>query len=141
MLCKRERIERLVGWGLIGFAALLIPKGYLFGHAFWEESVFHKVWNTLVRLALGSNVAESAEVERALGDMPVHDPWLLYGPWAVIALLIALPILWNDWKQAGALLAHAHGDDAVTFATFIGPMLGLSVWSPAWPSAGLSSDS
>jgi len=150
VLSRRERIERLVGWGLIGFAALLIPKGYMFGHAFWEESVFHKAWNTLVRLTLGSNVAESPEVERALGDMPVHDPWLLYGPWAVIALLIALPILWNDWKQAGALgeastggkrvgaslvgllillpaLAHAHGDDAATFATFIGPMLGLSV--------------
>lgn len=147
VLNKRERVERLVGWGLIGFAALLIPKGYLFGHAFWEESVFHKVWNRLVHLTLGSNVAESAEVERALGDMAVHNPWLLYGPWAVMALLIALPILWNDWKQAGApreagvsgrrvvaglvglamlwpALAYAHGDDHVTLATFFGPMLG-----------------
>jgi len=150
VLNKRERVERLIGWGLIGFAALLIPKGYLFGHAFWEESVFHKVWNRLVHLTLGSNVAESAEVERALGDMAVHDPWLLYGPWAVIALLIALPILRNDWKRAGApkeagfpgkrvvagltglallfpALAHAHGDDNVTLATFFGPMLGLTV--------------
>jgi cytochrome c-type biogenesis protein len=150
LMSKRERIEKLVGWGLIGFAALLIPKGYLFGHAFWEESVFHKVWNRLVHLALGSNVAESAEVERALGDMAVHDPWLLYGPWAVIALLIALPILWSDWKRAGApreagvpgkhvvaglaglamlfpALAHAHGDDNVTLAAFFGPILGVFV--------------
>ncbi len=148
VLSRRERIERLIGWSLIGFGALLIPKGYLLGHAFWEESVFHKVWNRLVHLTLGSNVAESAEVERALGDMGVHDPWLLYGPWVIVALLIALPILWSDWKRAGAemgvpgqrvvaglvglallfpVVAQAHGDDNVTLATFFGPMLGLVV--------------
>lgn len=150
LLSKRERVERLVGWGLIGFAALLVPKGYLFGHAFWEESVFHKMWNRLVHLALGSNIAESAEVERVLGDMPVHDPWLLYGPWVVVALLIALPIVWNDWKKTAApreaavtgkqvvaglmgllllfpALAWAHGDDDVTLAGFFGPLLGAVV--------------
>ncbi len=150
VLSKRERVERLIGWGLIGFAALLIPKGYLFGHAFWEESVFHKAWNRLVHLMLGANVAESAEVERALGDVAVHDPWLLYGPWAVIALLIALPVLWSDWKRVGwprgaedtarrvvaslaalalhgPALSHAHGDDTVTPAAFFGPALGLVV--------------
>lgn len=99
VLSKRERIENLVGWGLIGLGSLLIPKGYLFGHAFWEESVFHKVWNKLVHLSLGTNVAESAAVERALGDMPVHNPWLLYGPWVVIALLIAVPMLWNYYTH------------------------------------------
>ena len=149
LLSKRERIEKLVGWGLIGLGSLMIPKGYLLGHAFWEESVVHKVWNKLVHLTLGANVAESAAVEKALGDMPVHDPWLLYGPWAVIGLLIALPILWSDWRRAartrvsgamaaklGGLLAllmlwpgeaFAHGDDHVTAVSFIGPMLALSV--------------
>lgn len=150
LLGRRERVERLVGWGLIGFGALMIPKGYLFGHAFWEESVFHKVWNSLVHLMLGANVAESADVERALGDMAVHDPWLLYGPWAVIALLIAVPILWSDWTRAGgrrALEAHggrivaglvgllilsptlasAHGDDDITLVSLIGPTLGFVV--------------
>jgi len=102
IVSKRERIEKLVGWGLIGLGSLMIPKGYLLGHAFWEESVFHKVWNTLVNLTLGANVAESAAVEQALGDMPVHDPWLLYGPWAVVGLLIALPILWDTYRQLKA---------------------------------------
>jgi cytochrome c-type biogenesis protein len=150
LLSKRERVERLVGWGLVGFASLLIPKGYLFGHAYWEESVIHKAWNKLVHLMLGANIAESADVERALGDMSVHDPWLLYGPWAVIALLVAVPILWNDWKRAGGLRASrvmaaklgglvalmllwpgeafAHGDDTVTTATFIGPLLSVFVF-------------
>ncbi len=150
IVSQRERVERLTGWGLIGLAALLIPKGYLFGHAYWEESVFHKAWNRLVRLALGANVAESAEIERALGDMAVREPWLLYGPWVVIALLIALPILWTDWKRARApreggasarrvaaglvglamlfpAPAHAHGGDDVTLAAFFGPMLGVVV--------------
>ena len=99
LLAKRERIQAAVGWGLIGWAALVIPKGYLFGHAFWEESVFHKVWNKMVHLALGANIAESAEVERALGDMTVHDPWLLYAPWAFMALLAAMPVLWNYYQQ------------------------------------------
>jgi cytochrome c-type biogenesis protein len=102
LLAKRERIQAAVGWGLIGWAALVIPKGYLFGHAFWEESVFHKVWNKLVHVTLGANIAESAEVERALGDMSAHDPWLLYGPWAVMALLVAIPMLWNYYRQLKA---------------------------------------
>lgn len=149
VLSKRERIERMVGWGLIGVGALLIPKGYLLGHAFWEESVIHKVWNKLVHLLLGANVAESAKVEAMLGDMSVHDPWLLYGPWVIIALLIAIPVLWNDWKQTAAPtkskaiaaplgglvglillwpgLAFAHGDDEVTAASFVGPLLALVI--------------
>lgn len=99
LMTRRERMERAIGWGLVGWAAFIIPKGYLFGHAYWEESVFHKVWNRLVHLSLGSNIAESAEVERALGDMPVHDPWLLYGPWAVMALLVVVPILWDEYRR------------------------------------------
>lgn len=99
LLQKRERIQAAVGWGLIGWASLVIPKGYLFGHAFWEESVFHKVWNKLVHLTLGANIAESAQVEQMLGDRPVHDPWLLYGPWVIIGLLIALPVLWDYYRH------------------------------------------
>jgi len=99
LLAKRERIQAAIGWGLIGWAALVIPKGYLFGHAFWEESVFHKVWNGLVHSTLGASIAESAEVERILGDMAVHDPWLLYGPWAFMALLFSIPVLWNYYQQ------------------------------------------
>ena len=99
LLAKRERIQQAVGWGLIGWAAFVIPKGYLFGHAYWEESVFHKVWNMLVHATFGVNVAESSEVERILGDMMVHNPWLLYGPWAFMALLVAIPMLWNYYQQ------------------------------------------
>jgi len=102
LLAKRERLERGIGWGLVGWGAFTIPKGYLFGHAYWEESVFHKVWNKLVHLTLGPNIAESAEVERALGDLPVHDPWLLYGPWVVIALLVVVPILWDEYRRLRA---------------------------------------
>ena len=94
LLKQREAVTRLVGWGLIGVGALITPKP-LFGHAWWEESVFHKVWNGAVHWALGANIAESAEAERLLGDMPVHDPWLLYGPWAFVGLLITIPILWR----------------------------------------------
>lgn len=97
LLKGREAVTRLVGWGLVGVGALITPKP-LFGHAWWEESVFHKVWNGAVHWALGANIAESAEAERLLGDMPVHDPWLLYGPWAFLGLLIAIPILW-DYAQ------------------------------------------
>jgi cytochrome c-type biogenesis protein len=99
LLAKRERLERAIGWGLVGWGAFTIPKGYLFGHAYWEESVFHKVWNKLVHVTLGSNIAESAEVERALGDLPVHDPWLLYAPWAATALLVVVPILWDEYRR------------------------------------------
>lgn len=102
LLARKDRIQRAVGWGLVGWGAFTIPKGYLFGHAYWEESVFHKVWNKLVHLTLGSNIAESAEVERALGDMPIHDSWLLYGPWAVMAILVVAPILWDEYRRLRA---------------------------------------
>lgn len=99
LLARKDRIQWAVGWGLVGWGTFTIPKGYLFGRAYWEESVFHKVWNKLIHVALGPNIAESAEVERVLGDMPVHDPWLLYGPWAVMALLVLIPILWDEYRR------------------------------------------
>ena len=111
LLAKRERIQAAIGWGLIGWGAFIIPKGYLFGHAYWEESIFHKVWNMLVHVALGANIAESSEVEKILGDMTVHDPWLLYGPWAFMALLVAIPVLWNYYlqlKNGTEVRTHAH---------------------------------
>ncbi|HSD51545.1 MAG TPA: cytochrome c biogenesis protein CcdA [Candidatus Methylomirabilis sp.] len=110
LVARKDRIQRAVGWGLVGWGAFTIPKGYLFGHAYWEESVFHKVWNNVVHLALGPNIAESGEVEHALGDMPVHDPWLLYAPWGVMALLIVVPILWDEYRRlrpAAGVITHA----------------------------------
>ncbi|HWP48514.1 MAG TPA: cytochrome c biogenesis protein CcdA [Candidatus Limnocylindrales bacterium] len=98
ILNKKEALQQLVGWGLIGFAALITPKP-IFGHAWWEESIFHKVWNRVVMIIGGEQIAESAYVEKQLGDMPVHDPLLLYGPWIFLALLIVIPILWGYAKN------------------------------------------
>jgi hypothetical protein len=98
ILKKKETLQQLVGWGLIGFAALITPKP-IFGHAWWEESVFHKVWNKAVLVIGGEQIAESAYVEKQLGDLPVHDPFLLYGPWVFLALLIVIPILWGYTKN------------------------------------------
>lgn len=97
---KKDPLQHLVGWGLIGVASLILPKP-LFGHAWWEESVFHKLWNKAVMAIGGEQIAESAEVERQLGDLPVHDPTLLYGPWIFLALLIVIPILWRYGKELG----------------------------------------
>jgi len=97
---KKDALQHLVGWGLIGVASVILPKP-LFGHAWWEESVFHKLWNKAVMAIGGEQIAESAEVERQLGDLPVHDPALLYGPWIFLALLIVVPILWRYGKELG----------------------------------------
>jgi len=107
-LTKRDAVQRATGWGLIGVAALILPKP-LMGHAWWEESVFHKLWNTGVRLVFGAHVAESGEIERRLGDMAVHDPWLLYGPWIFLAVLLSIPRLWGMLKtiRQGEGVAHA----------------------------------
>jgi len=98
ILKKKEALRQLVGWGLIGVAALMIPKP-LFGHAWWEESIFHKLWNKGVMAIGGEQLAESAWVEKQLGDLPVHDPLLLYGPWIFLALLMVVPILWSYAKN------------------------------------------
>lgn len=150
LLTRREAVQHAVGWGLVAFGALLIPKGLLFGHAFWEESVIHKVWNGLVHRTLGPNIAESVEVERVLGDMAVESPWLLFGPWVVIALLLALPVVWRNLRDPGAAPARApaarlaglfalvalawpepawaHGSNDVTLTSFVGPAVGLATF-------------
>lgn len=98
VIARRKLVERLTGWGLIVLVQPMILKPF-FGHAWWEESVIHKVWNKVVMVIGGERIAESAAVEKQLGDLPVHDPFLLYGPWVVLALLIVIPILWRYIKN------------------------------------------
>ncbi len=89
---KRETVARLTGWGLIIFAALTLPKP-LFGHAWWELSIIHGLWNTLIAATLGQMVAESEAVETILGDLGIHSPAAIYGPWILFAVLLSTPYL------------------------------------------------
>ncbi|MFQ5839568.1 MAG: cytochrome c biogenesis protein CcdA, partial [Candidatus Methylomirabilales bacterium] len=109
LVSRREAVQRGTGWALVALGALLVGKP-LFGHAWWEESVFHKVWNGAVHWALGANVAESAEAEALLGATLVTDPWALYGPWVFLGFVIALPILWDYARRLREL--PAGGDHA-----------------------------
>jgi len=50
---QQTRIERAMGWGLVGIGAYLFQ--YLpFKMAFWEGSIFHVAWNNLVMKVLPS---------------------------------------------------------------------------------------
>lgn len=108
---NQARVRSWVGWGLVGFATLILPKP-LFGHAWWELSIIHGFWNMAVRRTLGVLVAESDKIETMLGDFNVHDPGVIYGPWLLFAMLWSIPIFWKDynlrkagWKTVAKLLA------------------------------------
>jgi len=108
---KQATVKTWVGWGLTIFGTLVLPKP-LFGHAWWELSAIHELWNLAVAGTLGTLVAESAAIETLLGDVAVHDPWMIYGPWLFLGTLWSLPVTWKDfldgkakWKMAVKLIA------------------------------------
>ncbi|MBI3989203.1 MAG: hypothetical protein HY347_06260 [candidate division NC10 bacterium] len=88
------------GWVWIGLAALLLPKAFL-GQKWWEESLLHQHWNSLIGLALGPRLAESGSIPTMPGYTQHSGPWPLYGPWALVLILGAVPILWRQMRMAG----------------------------------------
>jgi cytochrome c-type biogenesis protein len=108
----RDKLQAVVGWSLIVFALILLPKP-LFGHAWWEASVFHEGWQRGVMATLGERIAESGAAEEALASqnivqpflghlVPTHElqifvPWLFAGVLFCIALVLRRRRLGKSW--------------------------------------------
>lgn len=91
---SQVKIERAMGWGLIGIGAYLFQ--YLpFKMAFWENSIFHVVWNNILMKTLPT-IAESAEIEELLN---IQGGTVTILPWVFIGLMIAAVIIWNAFAQ------------------------------------------
>ncbi|MBI2483969.1 hypothetical protein HYV71_02175 [Candidatus Uhrbacteria bacterium] len=95
---QQEKIDRAMGWGLVGIGAYLFQ--YLpFKMAFWEDSLFHVVWNNLLMNTLPS-IAESAEIEELLN---IQGGTATILPWALIGLMVGAVIIWNAFVKRNKL--------------------------------------
>jgi len=91
---QQVRIERMMAWGLVGIGAYLFQ--YLpFKMAFWEESIFHVVWNDIVTRTLPS-IAESAKIEEALN---IQGGNVTIWPWVFIGLMVGIVVIWDAFAQ------------------------------------------
>lgn len=91
---SQEKVERFMAWGLIGIGAYLFQ--YLpFKMAFWEESIFHVVWNNLTMKVL-PGISESAEIESLLN---IQGGTATILPWALIGLTVGAVIIWDAFVQ------------------------------------------
>lgn len=91
---SQVKIERAMGWGLVGIGAYLFQ--YLpFKMAFWEESIFHVVWNNILMRTLPS-IAESAKIEELLN---IQGGTATILPWVFIGLMVAAVIIWDAFAQ------------------------------------------
>lgn len=120
----RQKLQPIVGWALIVFALLLLPKP-LFGHVWWESSIFHEGWQRGVMAVFGERIAESREAEEILASQNVIKPFLaslvpthelqIYVPWIFIGIL-ASATLFLVRKKKGKSTRGSLGYAALIFA-------------------------
>lgn len=91
---SQAKVERVMAWGLVGIGAYLFQ--YLpFKMAFWEESIFHVVWNNILTKAVPS-IAESAEIEELLN---IQGGTATILPWVFIGLMVGAVIIWEAFAR------------------------------------------
>jgi len=92
---RQQKIERITGWGLVGIGAYLFQY-FPFGMEFWEDSIFHVVWNNIL-MKIMPTIAESKEIEELLGIEMGEN---IIFPWVIMALIIAGIIIWDAIRFA-----------------------------------------
>lgn len=98
---SQVKVERAMAWALVGIGAYLFQ--YLpFKMAFWENSIFHVVWNTIVTRTLPS-LAESAEIEELLN---IQGGTATVLPWVLISLMVGAIIIWDALVERRKLMEN-----------------------------------
>ncbi len=91
---KRESITKWTGWALILFGAFILTNG-VFGHLWYESSVFHsglnKAWAGASEALAEAEIPEIEALEE-----PV--PGVHLAAWVLLALLL-IPIIWHYYKH------------------------------------------
>jgi cytochrome c-type biogenesis protein len=92
---KTNLIKKYTGWSLVGIGAFLLT--YLpFGMQWWEESIFHAVWNRGLEIAF-PKIAESAEIEALLQiEGGTGGIW----PWVFMGVVLGTIIIWSSSRKA-----------------------------------------
>lgn len=95
----KEKINAATGWALVVVGAFIFNYG-LFGHHWWETSVFHRLQNNLVAL-LAPRLAESQESANLAGIPYRPSEVELYfpqAPWLVFGAIVLIACAWARLK-------------------------------------------
>ena len=90
---RKESIDKIMGWSLLAVGAFILTYG-LWGMKWWEDSIFHALWNEFV-MNITPALAETPNHPIAQGafDGPIWIGW-----WTGIGIIL-FAILWNWIKR------------------------------------------
>ncbi|MFB6158636.1 MAG: cytochrome c biogenesis protein CcdA, partial [Candidatus Nanohalobium sp.] len=93
---KQRTVEKISGLFLIPVAAFITTFG-VFGMPWWEQSIGHEAWNSLV-------ASTSIPAEAGVRGMEVNNLWAgvtgeagVTMAWIFFATMLILPLLWYYW--------------------------------------------
>lgn len=107
---QRERVERLIGWGLVYIGAFIFMNG-MFGHDWYVQSGLHTMWEKalayfflFVSWLTGSEalIGKFSELIESHHDV-ISSPFFRSGNWVMVALL-SLPLVWNWFSKKKELI-------------------------------------
>lgn len=90
---KKQKIDKIMGWALIVVGAFILTYG-IFGMPWWEDSIFHQVWNNFI-FKIVPKLAE-------LKDHPLRQGIFkgpLWAGWSLFLGIIFSVILWAKIKH------------------------------------------
>lgn len=96
-------IEKITGWALVFFGVFAANYG-LFGMVWWEESIFHKGWNNLIK-SISPTLAETEGhhvTQGILVDVPILIPWIM-----MVAVILGT-IIWYKIRAREVLIEENH---------------------------------
>ncbi len=95
IVSSKAKIDKIMGWGLVVVGAFILTYG-LWGMDWWEESIFHRVWNQIL-FNLSPYLAESPDHPVAKGAFkgPIWIGWLTW----IVVILLSVVWYWAKFKK------------------------------------------
>jgi cytochrome c-type biogenesis protein len=117
LVSKKEKIERVTGWGMVFVAAFILVLG-LFTHDWWVISGIHSALEAVTQESLVTGLVNTklgTDVAHLHGLPPATNTGLFglplgWGTWTLIALWI-LPLVWNYLRKRNEANAMPEGEE------------------------------
>lgn len=93
---RKAAVDKITGWALVGISAFIILNG-VFGHMWYEGSLFHEGLNQFISDIGGKQVAEAA-----IPFVEEMVPFFWLGAWLNL-ILPPLVLLWYYFKKRGEM--------------------------------------
>ncbi len=98
LIKRKKTIDRITGWALIVISMFIILNG-IFGHIWYEGSVFHEGLNMIFAKIGGQSIAEA---NIPIEQFEAEVPYLWLGEWLNL-LVPPLILIWYYFKKKGEM--------------------------------------